>query len=54
MIKDIRVVEWEEGRFLKQTRWDIQIKRDGSNKWESLPYTKVKRKPQQVAWEKQK
>ena len=50
MIKDMRVVEWSEGRsWRKRFRWDIQIMRVGSTKWESLPYVKVKRKPKEVS-----
>jgi hypothetical protein len=55
MIKDIRAVEWTQGRgWHKHTRWDIQIMREGSTKWESLPYIKVKRKPKEVSKDRYK
>lgn len=36
MIEDIRVVEWAEGRFVKNPRWNVEVKRVGSNKWEPI------------------
>jgi hypothetical protein len=52
MIKDMRVVEWTEGRgWRKRFRWDIQIKRVGSTKWEPLPFVKLTRRPKKIARE---
>jgi len=49
MIKDIRVVEWEEKRSATPVRWDIQIMREGSRKWESVPFVRLKKKPEHVS-----
>jgi len=50
MIKDIRAVEWEEGKgWKKHVQWDIQIMREGSRKWESVPFVRLKKKPEHVS-----
>jgi len=54
MIKDIRVVEWDEGKVLSEFHWDIQIMREGSRKWESIQFVKLKRKPKHVSRENKK
>jgi len=55
MIKDIRVVEWTEGRgWSKRVQWDIQIMREGSRKWESAPFVELNRKPKYVSREGEK
>ena len=45
MITDIRVVEWAQASKNHAPRWQIEIKRDGSDQWETLPYVKLDRKP---------
>ncbi len=48
MITNIRAVEWQEGRrLIKQTRWGVQIQRDGSRKWEFIKLVFLDRKPKE-------
>ena len=54
MIKDIRVVEWDEGKVLSEFYWDIQIMREGSREWESVPFVRLKKKPEHVSREDEK
>lgn len=44
MIEDIRVVEWAEGRFVKNPRWNVEVKRVGSDKWEPIKVVKLDKK----------
>ena len=43
MIADIRVVEWAPTSKTYGPRWQIEIKRDGSDQWEPLPYVYLNR-----------
>lgn len=50
MIKDIRVVEWiEEG---KKFKWDIQVLREGSDKWEPVTCVRLEERPEEISREK--
>jgi hypothetical protein len=52
LIKDIRAVEWTEGRRIKQFKWDIQVMLEGSRKWEPIRLVKLARKPTKTSKEK--
>lgn len=44
MIEDMRVVEWTEGVVVKIPRWNIEIKRKGSDKWEPIKVVNLDKK----------
>ena len=44
MIEDMRVVEWTEGVVVKRPRWNIEIKRKGSDKWEPIEVVNLDKK----------
>ena len=44
MIEDMRVVEWTEGVVVKRPRWNIEIKRKGSDKWEPIEIVNLDKK----------
>jgi len=49
MIKDIRRVEWTEGRgWLKREHWDFQVMYEGSTKWVPMKFKKLSRKPPEL------
>ena len=48
MLKDIRAVQWVEGKKVKKTRWEIQIRREGSKKWEPMALVRINRRPKHV------
>lgn len=50
MIKDIRVVEWVDEA--KKFKWDIQVIREGSDKWEPVAFVKLERKPEEISKER--
>jgi hypothetical protein len=45
LIKDIRAVEWTEGRRVKRDKWCIQVMLEGSRKWVPIRLVRMKRKP---------
>jgi hypothetical protein len=51
MIKDIRVVEWEE-KITKnhtRTRWQLEIMYEGSTAWTPITFKKLKRPPKKTS-----
>jgi hypothetical protein len=46
-IKDIRRVEWTEGRgWRKVAKWDFQVMYEGSNRWEPMKFKRLRKKPE--------
>ena len=49
MIKDIRRVEWIEGRgWMRGEHWDFQVMYEGSTKWVPMKFKKLSRKPSEL------
>jgi hypothetical protein len=51
MIKDIRVVEWQEknGEGYTRTRWQIEIMYEGSTAWTPITFKELKRPPKKIS-----
>ena len=46
-IKDIRRVEWTEGRGpFEMPHWDFQVMYEGSDQWEPMKYARLYERPE--------